>query len=151
VSKSTVTSSVGWVKGSLVLGGEAEVDAKKNAVSKYTLGAQTTLANSGITSALLVDAKTLKLAYVQKVGGGVTAGAEFVYPLSGAGASGTIAASGKLGNGATAKATITSKSVVSLLYSAEVQKNATLTLAAQLDGNKLDATPKFGVQLAMKI
>lgn len=149
VDKNTVLSSVGWASGSLILGAEAEVDVKKSVVSKYTLGAQTTLANGGVSSALLADAKTLKLAYVQKVGGGVTAGAEFVYPLDGKAVSGTVAASAKLENGATAKAAATHKGVVSLLYSADVQKNATVTLAVQLDANKPTAVPKYGVQIKM--
>ena len=151
VGKQSVLSSVGWSSGSLLLGGEAEFSyaAGKSGLSKYTLGAQTTLPNGGVGSALLVEAKTLKVAYVQKVST-ITAGAELVYPLQGAGASGTLAASTKLANGATAKATVTSKSVVSLLYSAEVQKNATVTFAVALDTVKLD-TPKYGVQLSMKV
>ena len=150
LSKKTVLSSVGWSKGKLLLGAEAEYDVKKGAVSKYTLGAQSTLANGAVGSALLVDnSKALKLAYVQKVGANVTGGVEVVYQMEKGAVSGALAASAKLAGGATGKVLVNDRQQISLYYSADVQKNATLTVAVQADATRITATPKYGEQRSL--
>jgi hypothetical protein len=143
-SKKVVTS-VGYTHSTLLLGAEAEYDAAKGAISKYTLGAQAPLASGDTCSLLLVDnSKTLKLAYVRKLDKTYTAGAEVAHALKSGATDGALALSAKLDTGV-AKALFNSKGAVSLAYAHELTKNTVVSLCIAGDSISGLASPKFGV------
>lgn len=146
-----LVGSAGWAQGSLTLGGEAEYDNSKGAVSKYTLGAQASLSNGGTAAALLADkAQTLRVSYVHKCSATVNGGLEATHSLKTGDTSVAMGSSFKMAS-ASAKAHVTQKGIVSLLYARDVQPNkATATLCLQVDAFNPTAAPKVGVQLAIK-
>jgi hypothetical protein len=147
-----MSASVGWApSGSLTLGADAEFDSAKNAITKYSVGAQTAMSNGGTAALVLSDkASTLRASYVHKCSATVNGGLEAVHKLDKGDTTFGAGMSKRL-DGGSAKAHVTSAGVVSLLLTKDVQPNkVAATVCLQMDATNLSKAPKIGVQLAVK-
>lgn len=136
--------------GSVACGAEMSYDSSKGTVTKYGAAA-TYLAPDFTLAAVAADKMdTVKVSYVQSVSPTLTVGAEIVRKMKASSTTFTLGASTKLDGGASAKGTLDSKGVVSLLYSTPLQPKTTITFCTQFDTRALDKSAKVGIQLGVK-
>ena len=143
-----VLASAGWARGTVLAGGEAEMDAAAGSVGRYSFGGQASVFNASGVAALVVTDKsdTLRGSYTHKCSASVTAGVEVVHRVNAGTTTGTVAAAKKFTT-ATGKATLSNAGILSVLYSVDLQPKTGAVFAMQMDTNDFAKPPKVCVHV----